>query len=393
MRNLESEFLLDPSVTFLNFGSFGATPRPVMEAMQKLQLEMEADPVDFIADRMPAMLREARQSLAGYVHCDADDLVYVPNPTYAVNVVATNMQLQQGDEILTTNIEYGACDKTWAYHCEKAGAKYVRVPITLPLTDAETFTEQLFSKVTPQTKLVFMSHITSATALRLPAEAVLKKAQQLGLPVFIDGAHVPGQFPLNLNDLQPDYYTGACHKWMMTAKGNSFFYVAKKHQPALEPLIVSWGYKALFRSASQFLDYHQMNGTRDYTPYLTTAPAIEFMQKHDWEDVAAECRALVKDYAGELCSILNTEPLAPLSDEFILQMFSAGITTAEPEKLHRLLHDKYKIQIPIMRQGENVYIRYSINGFNNAADFQKLFDALKQEIAAGTITVPGRRNF
>ncbi len=378
MQHLKSQFFLREDITFLNFGSFGACPKPVFEKYQQLQLELEQEPVHFITSSGLKYLEQSREALGNYLNINKDDLVYVTNPSYAVNAVAKSFNLNEGDEVLTTDLEYGACDKTWEYYCKKVGAKYVRQPISLPLQSKEQFVVDLFKGATSKTKLIFLSHITSSTALRFPVEEVIVTAKQKGIKVFVDGAHAPGQIPLDLKKIDVDYYTGACHKWMMTPKGSSFLYAKKELQHSIDPLVVSWGYNAMFPSPSQFLDCHQMNGTRDYTAFLTIPSAIDFMQKHDWTTVSANCRKLVQNNAWELCSLLNTNPLAPLIDDFILQLFSAEIKTTQPEKLHDYLLEKYKIQVPVMRHGNKVYLRYSINAFNSQEDLNKLFAAVKE---------------
>jgi isopenicillin-N epimerase len=315
--------------------------------------------------------------LGNYLHCYKDDLVYVTNPSYAVNAVAKSFDLKPGDEILTSNLEYGACDKAWEYYCKKTGAVYIKQPISLPIKSKEEFVTEFFKGVSSKTKLVFISHITSSTGLRLPVEEICAAAKEKGILTFVDGAHAPGQILLNLQESPFDFYTGACHKWMMTAKGSSFLYVKKEYQPMVDPLVVSWGYNAMFPSHSTFLDYHQMNGTRDYSAFLTIPAAIEFMQTHNWQQVAADCRKLVQQNAPAFCEILESQPLAPLTDDFILQLFSAEIKTTEPEKLHSHFFDNYKIEIPVMRHGDKVYLRYSINGFNSQEDLDILFAAVK----------------
>jgi len=384
---LKSQFLLRDDITYLNFGSFGACAKPVFEKYQQLQLELEQEPVQFITANGIQYLQASRDALGNYVGCNGDDLVFVTNPSYAVNIIAKSFDLKQGDEVLTTNIEYGACDKTWSYYCKKAGAKYVRQNIQFPLTTKEEFVEQFFKGLTPKTKLVFISHITSATGLRLPVEEICAIAKQKGLMTFVDGAHAPGQTPLNLSTLQADIYTGACHKWMMTPKGSSFLYVKKEYQHLFDPLIVSWGYDAAFPSNSQFLDYHQMQGTRDFSAFLTIPTAIEFMQQNNWENIAKECRDLVKSNAPRFCKLLNAKPLTPISDDFLVQLYSIEIKTQEPEKLHQLLFEKYKIQIPVMRQGDKGFIRYSIQAFNTQEDLDKLANGLEDIIATSDLIV------
>ena len=376
MQNLKDQFLLRKDITFLNFGSFGACPRPVFERYQQFQLELEQEPVDFITNTGLKYLAVSREAMGKYVNCDAGDLVFVTNPSYAVNMVARAIGLKEGDEVLSTNIEYGACDKTWTYVCGKAGAKYIRQPITLPLQSKEKFVEDFIKGLTPKTKIFFISQVTSTTGLRLPVEEICAVAKEKGIITFVDGAHSPGHIPVDINNSNFDIFTGACHKWMMTPKGSTFLYVKKELQP-MDPLVVSWGFHALFPSPSLFLDHHQMNGTRDYTAFLTIPAAIEFMEKYNWREVAASCRQMVLDNATGLCDILGSEPLAPLDGDFIYQMFSTRIKTSQPEKLHDHLRDEYKIQVPVMRQDDKVYLRYSINAFNEQGDLDKLFEALK----------------
>lgn len=379
-NNIKSQFLLKEDITFLNFGSFGACPKPVFEKYQQLQLELEQEPVQFMAVKGLQYLKNSRNALANYVNCNSDDIVYVTNPSYAVNIIAKSLHLNTGDEILTTNLEYGACDKTWNYYCNKYGLKYIRQNIQLPLSTKQDFVEQFFKGVTSKTKLVFISHITSSTGLRLPVEEICALAKQKGLLTFIDGAHAPGQVAVDLQNLQADIYTGACHKWMMTPKGSSFLYVKKELQHLFDPLVVSWGYDSATPSHSQFLDYHQMQGTRDFSAFLTIPTAIDFMQKNNWENVAKHCRTLVQNNALAFCKLLNATPLAPIDDNFLVQLYSIAIKTNEPEKLQRLLYEKFKIEIPVMRLDNKAFIRFSIQAFNSQADLDKLTEALLEII-------------
>jgi isopenicillin-N epimerase len=376
MQELKKYFLLKDNITYLNFGSFGACPKPVFERYQQYQLELEQEPVDFITNKGLKYLEQSREALGKYVGCDKNDLVFVTNPSYAVNLIARNLALKEGDEVLSTAIEYGACDKTWEFVCQKAGAKYIRQAISFPIQSKEQFVADFVKGITNKTKLVFISHITSTTGLILPVEEICSIAREKGILTFVDGAHAPGHIKTDLQNSAFDMYTGACHKWMMTPKGSSFLYVKKEYQP-VDPLVVSWGYKPLFPSGSAFLDHHQMNGTRDYSAFLTIPSAIDFMEAHNWWQVAAACRKLVLHNAPVLCELLGTSPLAPLDDHFTGQMFSAPINTSQPERLHDLFRNKYHIQIPVMRQDDKVYLRYSVNGFNDQADLDKLFDAIK----------------
>jgi isopenicillin-N epimerase len=387
MQNIASQFLLRQDITFLNFGSFGACPKPIFEKYQSLQLQLEQQPVQFMVTDGPRLLAESRKALGTYLNCDADDVVYVTNPSYAVNILAKSLKLEAGDEILTTNLEYGACDKTWDFVCEKSGAKYIRQNITLPLVSKEQFVAEFAKGITAKTKLIFLSHFTSTTALIFPAQEIVALAKQHGIMVFIDGAHVPGHIHLDLKALDADFYTGACHKWMMTPKGSSFLYARKNVQNLLMPLVVSWGYKSAMPSSSQFIDYHQLQGTRDFTGMCCIPAAIEFMQANDWWQKSEACKQLVLQQAPRFAELLNTKPLAPLSTEFIGQMLSLPIKCANPMALKNKIYQDYKIEIPVMPHGHEVYLRFSIGAFNTVQDLDVLYEALKDLIAKGEIVI------
>ena len=379
-NSLREQFLVRKDITFLNFGSFGACPKPIFDRYQAYQLELEQEPVQFIVQTGMEYLKQSRISLGAYLNCNADDLVFLINPSHAVNLIAKSFPLKAGDEVLTTDLEYGACDRTLQYYCEKVGAKYVRTPITLPLTTKENFVADFFKGVSSKTKLIFISHITSSTGLRFPVEEIIAVAKSKGILTFVDGAHAPAQVPLNLIELGADIYTGACHKWMMAPKGCTFLYVNRAIQDLFDPLVISWGFNSTAPSHSRFLDYHQTQGTRDFSAFLTIPTVIEFMQANNWPEVAKECRELVQSNAIPFCELLNTKPLAPITDDFILQLFSIPIKTSEPEKLKALLFNQYKIEIPVMRHEQKVYLRYSIQAFNTQQDLDILRDAVKDII-------------
>jgi isopenicillin-N epimerase len=373
---LKSLFLLDPGITYLNFGSFGGCPRPIFEDYQAWQLLLEKEPVQFIAVNGASYLKDSREALAAYVHCDADDIVYVTNPSYALNIVAKSLKLEKGDEVLSTNIEYGALDRTWNYYCNKAGARYVRQQINLPVESKEQIIDDFWKGYSSRTKAIFISQITSSTALRLPVAEICAEARQRGLLTIVDGAHVPGHIPLDLSSLGADVYTGACHKWMMTPKGCSFLYVRREYQHLFDPLVVSWGYESAAPSHSRFLDYHQMQGTRDFSAFLTVPKAIGFMSEHNWNAVSAQCRELAHANYKRFCELLGTAPLCQISDEFLGQMCSMPIRTAAPEQLQRRLFEHYRIEVPVMRQDGQIFLRYSVQGYNTQEDLDRLYSAL-----------------
>lgn len=374
---MKDYFLLNPKINFLNHGSFGACPKPIFQDYQNWQLKLEQDPVNFIVNEGPKALNTSRKALAEYINCNDQDVVYMPNPTTALNTVIISLDLSEGDEVLTTNQEYGALDRTWDFYCKKSGAKYVQANISLPLVSKEKFLEEFWAALTPRTKIIFLSHITSTTALIFPAQEICDKANELGIICIIDGAHVPGHIPLNIKKLNPHIYSGANHKWLLTPKGNTFLYVKEELQHLIDPLIVSWGYDAVSPSESQFQDYHQYNGTKDFSAYLTTPAALQFFKENNWESEKSNCRKLLRHYYPIIAKELNSTPLCPITGEFLGQICSIPIQTNDPLKLKSLLFDKYKIEIPIMQVGKKVYLRISFQAYNSELEIEQLIVAIR----------------
>ncbi|MFN2281013.1 MAG: aminotransferase class V-fold PLP-dependent enzyme, partial [Anaerolineales bacterium] len=241
MDELRSHFLLDPEVTFLNHGSFGAAPRQVLDTYQEWQRRLEAQPVKFLGREVLDLLRVARRELAGYLNADPDNLVFIPNATFGVNVVARSFDFHPGDELLTSNQEYGACENVWDFLGQRSGLRVVQQEIPLPLPSDDEILEIIWSGVSQRTRLIFLSHITSPTAVRLPVEEISRRAQEAGIPILIDGAHAPGQIALDLTELGADFYTGNCHKWMMAPKGSAFLHIRPEYRDFIQPLVISWG--------------------------------------------------------------------------------------------------------------------------------------------------------
>ena len=223
MNLLKPLFFLDPEVIFLNHGSFGATPRPVLENYQDWQRRLENQPVLYLVRENQDHFRTARMKLASYLKAKPDNLVFVPNATFGVNVIARSLDFQPGDEVLTSNHEYGACDNVWDFLNQKKGLKVIRQEIPLPLPSKEEMIDMIWDGVTVKTRLIFLSQITSPTAINLPIEEICRRARDAGILTLVDGAHAPGQLDLDLNSFEADFYTGNCHKWLMAPKGSGFF--------------------------------------------------------------------------------------------------------------------------------------------------------------------------
>lgn len=373
---MKSQFLLDPEIVYLNHGSFGACPKPIFDNYQYWQLELEREPVQFIQKKLDGYLSNAKKALGDFVGCDAKDFFFVPNPTVAINTIMRSLALQPGDEILSTNHEYGAMDRTWNFYCKKTGAKYIRQPISLPVVSKEQLLEEFWKGYTENTKVIFINHISSATALIFPVAEICEKAKELGLITIIDGAHVPGHIDLDIKKLDPDFYTGTLHKWMLAPKGSSFLYVKETFQNQLDPLVVSWGYESDLPGSSQFLDYHEYQGTRDISAFLTAPSAIEFLNVNDWKTQSAACQKMIRDNYADFCRLVGSQPICPISDEFLGQMCSIPIKTTNASALKEILYHKYRIEIPVMKIDHGTFLRISLNAYNSQQDLDVLRAAL-----------------
>ena len=368
------EFLLRPEITFLNHGSFGACPRPVFESYQEWQRRLEVQPVEFLGRHISTLLAEARTRLAAYLRTAAGNLVYVPNATYGVNIVARSLDLQPGDEVLASDHEYGAADRAWRFVCNKRGVRYINQPIGLPLESAEQFVEQLWAGVTPRTKVIFLSHITSPTALIFPLEAVCRRARAEGIMTVIDGAHAPGQIDLALDALGADFYTGNCHKWMCAPKSAGFLYARPERQALLEPLVVSWGWESQNPGESPFIDYFEWRGTHDPAAYLGVPAAIDFMAERDWPSVRAACHALARDARDRV--VERYGQALPATEAWWSQMTLLPLPPCDVAALKARLWDEYAIEIPNVEWGGRQYLRISVQCYNGPNDVERLLDAL-----------------
>ncbi len=377
MESIKDQFQLNPDITYLNHGAFGACPKPVFRDYQKWQEMLERDPIQFVTKMGPEFQKQSKIALGGLVNCDHDDLVYVTNPSTAGNIIIKGLDLKEGDEILTTNQEYGAMDRIWKYVCHKKRAKYVQQRIPLPIVSREHFLDEFWKGLTSNTRIVFLSHITSPTALVFPVREICHRAKELGLMTIVDGAHAPGHVPLDIRDLKADIYTGACHKWLLTPKGSSFLYVKKEFQNDFDPLIISWGFEAEKPSHSQYLDYHEYQGTRDASAFLTIPAALQFREDFDWVDRTSICREMIRHYYPIACEILNTQPICPVNEEFLGQLCSIPVRSKDPDRLKELLYDDYQIEIPIQEVGGELFLRISIQAYNSEKDIETLFDAIK----------------
>jgi len=377
VTSIRDLFMLDPSIVFLNHGSFGATPRAVFEAYQKWQRELERQPVEFLGRRFNDLMRDARAALADYLHTDKSNLTYVTNATVGVNIVARSLKLSTGDEVLSTDHEYGAMDRTWRFVCQKTGARYINQRLPRPLESREQLIEALWSAVTDRTRAIFLSHITAPTALIFPIEEICQRARAAGILTVIDGAHAPGQITLDLEHIGADFYVGNCHKWMLSPKGAGFLYARPDAQALLEPLVVSWGWESETPGDSPFIDQHEWQGTRDIAAFLSVPAAIEFMRAHAWDRVRAECHALAREFRQRMTELTGLPPLSPDSPDWYAQMVALPLPDCDRNALKRRLYDDYHIEIPLQMWNGSSLSRASFQGYNTREDVDKAMEAFR----------------
>jgi isopenicillin-N epimerase len=382
--SLKSDFLLDPGIVFLNHGSYGACPRPVFDAYQAWQRTLERNPVALLSHVKPH-LDESRAHLARYLNVAADDVVYFQNPTSAFNAVARSMVsaggplcLRPGDEVLSSDHEYGAMERTWRYVCRETGAAYVRRPVPLPVASPEASVDAFWAGVSERTRVIFLSHITSPTALIFPVAEICRRARAAGLLTIIDGAHAPGQIDLDMAALDADFYVAACHKWMCAAKGSAFLYARRELQRWLEPLIVSFGWNDEAQGEGKFIDFFQIQGTRDPAAYLSVPAAIEFMAEHDWPAVRRRCHALAIETRARLDALTGLEPICPASEQWLGQFFAARLPDLDTALLAQRLGEEYGIVVPVLRWNDQPLIRVSFQAYNDRADADALLVALEK---------------
>jgi isopenicillin-N epimerase len=266
-------------------------------------------------------------------------------------------------------------DRTWRFLSKEGGFRYINQPVSL--NSREDFVESFWRAVTPRTKVIFLSHITSPTAVIFPIEDVVQRARTAGILTVIDGAHAPGQLPLNLDALGADFYGGNLHKWLCAPKGAGFLYARPEVQLLLKPLVVSWGYEAEVPGPSQFVDQHEWWGTRDLAAFLSVTDAIEFQEKHDWGKVRTACHELVREAEKQIRGLTGLPSLYP-DDTWFCQLASAPLPeSTDVQKLKSWLYESHHIEVPIIDWHGRKFVRVSVQGYNTRRDVDALVHALR----------------
>jgi len=348
-------FLLDPEVAYFNHGSYGACAAEVFAEYQRLQREVEADPTDFFARRFDDALWEARSALAGFVGANADDLVFAPNATSALNAVLRSLRIRPEEEIVTTKHEYGAILRTLGF---------IRANVVL------VEPEEVVASIGIRTRAVLVSHITSPTALVLPVAEICDAARRTGVLSIVDGAHAPGQVEVDLDALGADIYAGNCHKWLGAPKGAGFLWARPEHQEWIEPFVISWGY----HEDADFGERHGWQGTRDPSAYLSVPAAIAAHASFD----LAGMRELA-DAAEQRLGQLGLRPLRGVRAPF---MRALTIRVDDSSGLAGRLYVEHRVEIPVYVWEDVTLLRVSIGPYTDESDLERLVSAVRDTLAA-----------
>ncbi|WP_437229149.1 aminotransferase class V-fold PLP-dependent enzyme [Planctomicrobium sp. SH661] len=376
------EWTFPTGVHYLNHGSFGPTPRSVLDVREQFQRELAANPMDFYLRKLETALDEAAARLARFVKCPADNLIFVSNSTAAMNIVAANVELNRDDEVLLTDHEYGAVVRIWGQVCQKAGARTVLVRLPEPLLSEDDVVEAIFAKVTPRTRLLVVSHVTSPTAVILPVKKICERARQQKLQVCIDGPHALAMRDLDLNSIPCDFYAVSCHKWLCAPLGSGFLYVRSRHKQGLQPSVVSWGRSLMGRPPSWKDEFH-WPGTFDPTASLSIPAAIEWLEGYGIERFRTQMHALAQFARNQLLEIPGATALCPDSPDWYGTMVTVRLPLTDPEANPHLGHplqlwlwENYRIEIPVLRWQDHVHVRASCHLYNSESQYVRLKTAV-----------------
>jgi isopenicillin-N epimerase len=372
-----SEWLLDPGVTFLNHGSFGATPRAVLAEQERWRARMERHPTGFMTYDLPVALRAAATRLAEFVGAADRDLVFVENATVGCNAVLNTFELEAGDEILVTDHCYPAIRKAAEHVARRTGARVVEAPMPLPLGDCGAIATAIGSRCGPRTRLAILDHVTSPTAVVCPIRDLTSLCRASGAAVLIDGAHAPGMLALDIPSIGADWYVGNCHKWLMAPKGSGFLWTSPARQSDTHPLVISHGYGQGFTAEFDW------TGTRDPSAWLAVPAAIDFHKRLGGPSLQARNTALAREAANLLLQRWRSERAtsdALTGSMAAVRLPAKGAPTAHRAlELRRLLFDQHRIEVAIHLFGGALWARISAQAYNELRDYERLAQVFARE--------------
>ncbi|MEG4969707.1 aminotransferase class V-fold PLP-dependent enzyme [Microcoleus sp. B6-A1] len=380
-------WLLDRNITFLNHGSFGACPIPVLEAQTIFREQLEREPLRFLLREFEPLLDNARNQLAAFIGAADEDLAFVPNATTGVNAVLRSLCFSPGDELLTTNQEYNACRNTLNFVAERTGAKVIVAEVPFPIESSDQIIEAIIKCVSPQTKLALLDHVVSQTGLIFPIKQLVGELANRGVDVLVDGAHAPGMVALNLDEIGAAYYTGNCHKWLCAPKGAGFLYVRRDKQDAIRPTTISHGANSPRADKSRFQLEFDWMGTVDPSPYLCVPVAIDFMGSllsGGWPELRAKNHALA--LAGRKILADKLDLPLPCPDEMVGSMAVVPLADSQSDvvaqggipPLQEALWETFKIEVPVIPwpDASKQLVRISAQLYNTLPQYQYLAKAL-----------------
>jgi isopenicillin-N epimerase len=369
-RVRRADFHLAEGVAHLNHGSFGATPRVVLEAAQACRLQMEADGTVFFRDALPGLVRGAAQRVAGFLSGRTEDWVFVENATQGLNAITASLRLKPGDELLCLSQTYGAITNTLRYHAERAGAEVVSVPVPVPFTDPEPLLTAIAAAIGLRTRLALFDHITSAGAAVLPVREMAALCRACGVAVAIDGAHAPGQLLLDVPALGVDWYVGNLHKWAFAAKGTAVLWCAPERQAALHPVAIS---HYLGQGFTAEFDY---SGTRDDSAWLAAPAALDYLAALDPQAVRAHNNALAREAGEVLCDAWGSEiAAAPAYGAAMASVRLPGTKGADralAREVARRLTERHGITVNVMALDDSLWVRVSAQIYNEIDEYRSL---------------------
>jgi isopenicillin-N epimerase len=378
-----SQWKLRSDTTYLNHGSFGPPPEPVRIERAKWQAALDEQPMDFLVRQYEPAWHAARAKLADFVHCDASDLVFVENATAGMNVVASSVKLQPNDEVLLTDHEYGAVLRIWQRACQEAGAAEPKIA-NLPafLSETQEVVDAIMGQVTDRTRLLVVSHITSPTAVILPVQEIVQAAHARGVAVCVDGPHALMQTEVNLRQLQADFYTASCHKWLCAPFGSGFLYVDKRQRAAVRAPLLSWG-RLFPEDRRAWSDEFVWSGTRDSSPYFSIPTAIDFFALLGAKAFRARTHQLAKYARQRLVELTGLEPIMADDPAWYGSMAHVPLPPGDRRALQDTLWRAYAIEVPIVDWNGRRFIRVSCHLYNTHEEIDRLVQGLHALLKQG----------
>ena len=375
------DFPLDPSLVFLNHGSFGSCPGPVRAYQRELQDRLERDPVLFFLKDLEPLLDETRAVLGKLVGAAPGDLGFVPNATHGTNAVLACYPFAAGDEILITNHGYNAVNNAARRWAELRGASVKVASFPFPIASADEVLSGITAAITPRTRLVIVDHVTSPTGLVLPVGPIIAACKERGVDVLVDGAHAPGMLPLDITALAPAYYTGNLHKWVCAPKGAAFLWVRPDKQASFAPLVTSHGRNTQREGRSLYLQELDWMGTDDPSARLAVPRALAYLatlHADGLPGVMRENRALALAAQARLAEHLRVAIPAP--PDMIGSMAALPLPESAPRDLETRLYERHRVRVPVFPFGDRLLVRVSAQRYNSMSDYDALAKALASEL-------------